>query len=245
MNAIVLLAEDDPVSRVFLVEATAAFGLRCDAVGDGLEALQRARSARYDALLLDLNLPGCDGVEILATLRADASALSRHAPALALTADDSAQTAQRLLAAGFAAVANKPIGFDPLAHALRELGLGIAQSASNDVAAGRDEPLPTPWDDTQALSAAGGNHDIVAALRTMMRAELPDQRASIAAALKRGDATAARAELHRLRASCGFCGAAALALSTDALHLALADGNDVSSVATRFFADLDQVVLSA
>lgn len=243
MNAVVLLAEDDPVSRVFLTEALTSFGLRCDAVGDGLDALQRARATRYDALLLDLNLPGCDGTHILAALRGDAAALSCHAPALALTADDSTHAAQRLLAAGFAAVANKPIGFDRLAWVVRDLGLSVAENASTVAAASHAPPQsPTPWDDTQALSAAGGNQDIVAALRTMMRADLPTQRVAIATALQRGDAAAARGELHRLRASCGFCGATALALSTDALHLALADGNDIAAVSARFFADLDRLL---
>ena len=242
MNAVVLLAEDDPVSRVFLTEALASFGLRCDAVDDGMDAVQRARSVRYDALLLDLNLPGCDGMEILAILRADAAALSRLAPALALTADDSERTTQRLVTVGFAAVANKPIGFDRLAGALRELGLGITQCESIEIASDRAEPPLSPWDDAQALSAAGGSHDIVAALRTMMRAELPAQRASIAAALQRGDADAARAELHRLRASCGFCGATALASSTDALHAALSRDGDLAGSSNRFFADLDRLV---
>lgn len=242
MNAVVLLAEDDPVSRVFLVEALASFGLRCDAVADGAQALQQARVMRYDALLLDLNLPGCDGTQILATLRADSTAQSGRTPALALTADDSAQTAKRLRAAGFSAVANKPIGFDGLADALRTLGLHVEQAMAVAAANDPGQRLATPWDDTQALSAAGGNHDIVAALRTMMQAELPAQRATIAAALQRGDATAARAELHRLRASCGFCGAMALAQSTDALHLALAGDGDIAATTGRFFSDLDRLV---
>lgn len=244
MNAVVLLAEDDPVSRVFLVEALTSFGLRCDAMADGIEALQQARTTRYDALLLDLNLPGCDGTQILATLRADATAQSGRTPALALTADDAAQTTQRLRAAGFAAVANKPIGFDRLAGALRDLGLHVGQARAAAALNDPGQTLVTPWDDTQALSAVGGNREIVAALRTMMKAELPTQRATIAAAVQRGDATAARAELHRLRASCGFCGAMALAQSTDALHLALAGDGDVADMAELFFSDLDRLVAS-
>ena len=98
----------------------------------------------------------------------------------------------------------------------------------------------SPWDDAQALSAAGGNRGIVDALRGMMLDELPRQRDLIDSALQRRDASAARHELHRLRASCGFCGATALALSVDALYAALAHAGDAD--ASEFFADVDRLL---
>ena len=245
MNAVVLLAEDDPVSRAFLAEALATLGLDCDAVDDGLAALRRASERRYDALLLDLNLPGCDGDGILAALRGDASAASHEAPALVLTADDAMQTAQRLRSMGFDGVANKPLGIERLAMALHALGLPVATmpSAEDKVTGTADIAGAAPvWDDAQALSAAGGNQEIVIALRGMMRTELPLQRATIVSAHSRGDAGSMRAELHRLRASCGFCGAAALALSTETLQEALLGQRDVPGSFERFLADVDRLL---
>lgn len=239
MNAAVLLAEDEPVSRAFLIEALATFGLRCDAVADGLEALEQASRVRYDALLLDLNLPGCDGIAIVQSLCADAHAASHATPALALTADDTAATRHRLLDAGFSDVACKPIAMQALEAALQRLGL--ATSRPRPLAADSGSTLPdSPWDDAQALSAAGGNRGIVDALRGMMLDELSRQRDLIDSALQRGDASAARHELHRLRASCGFCGATALALSVDALYAALAHAGDAD--ASEFFADVDRLL---
>jgi CheY-like chemotaxis protein/HPt (histidine-containing phosphotransfer) domain-containing protein len=200
----VLVAEDDAVSAIFLQEALQSLGLSCTLATDGDVALALARRTRFSALLLDVHLPGRTGPEILAAIRADAGAASRHAPALALTAELGAERAQALRAAGFDAVGSKPLPLAQLAALLRELRLDVAAL-----------PLPAagaaaPWDDARALSAVGGKHDIVARLRGLMLAELPQQRRVLADAFAARRNDLARAELHRLRASCGFCGALAL-----------------------------------
>lgn len=240
MNVAVLLAEDEPVSRLFLVEALTSLGVRCEAVEDGNEAVRRACDTRFDALLLDLNLPGCNGVELLACVRANADAASRDAPALALTADDDDATRRRLLDAGFAAVATKPIGVARLAETLAVLGLSVGEGTH--VVADRAASTTQLWNDDAALAAAGGNRDIVETLRGMLRAELPGQRQRIAAALERNDIDAARGELHRLQASCGFCGAPRLAASSGALHAALLQGRDHREAAETFLRDVDDTL---
>jgi DNA-binding response OmpR family regulator len=55
-----------------------------DSVGDGREALQRIRGARYDLLILDLQLPGADGLTVCAEVRA--SRATRDIPVVMLTA---------------------------------------------------------------------------------------------------------------------------------------------------------------
>src|SRR5690606_4279866 len=104
-----LLAEDDPVSRSFL-HAVLSTGHRVDAVADGTAALRQAREHAYALLLLDVNLPGLRGPEVLQQLRAaPADAASARATTLALTADDDPATRITLLGQGFAAVLGKPI----------------------------------------------------------------------------------------------------------------------------------------
>lgn len=203
----VLLAEDEPVSRAFLLDALRALGRRCDAVGDGRTALAQANARRYDLLLLDLDLPGLRGEALLAQLRAASGAASRDTPAIALTADPDPALHHVLRRQGFAAVGTKPLALAALARLL-------------DVVA---EPGAPRWDDAAALRATHGDSGILAALRRLMLEDLPRQRRSVVDAAARGETGAARAELHRLRAACGFCGAAALAARTEALDAALDD----------------------
>ena len=63
-----------------------------------------------------------------------------------------------------------------------------------------------------------GSAAAAAALRSLFLAELPGQRDAVLAACDRNDAAALIAQLHRLRASCGFAGAARLATAVDGLR---------------------------
>jgi HPt (histidine-containing phosphotransfer) domain-containing protein len=67
------------------------------------------------------------------------------------------------------------------------------------------------WDDAAALTALKGEQAHVDALRRLFLDELPAQRQAVLAALAAGDIERAGRDLHRLRASCGFVGAARLA----------------------------------
>ena len=79
------------------------------------------------------------------------------------------------------------------------------------------------WEDRDALAAIGGNAAALAKLRRMLLQELPGMQAQLAAAQERGDAGAVAALVHKLRASCGFTGAARLQGALEALALAPLD----------------------
>src|SRR6187397_513262 len=79
-----LVVEDDPdiVELVTLYLSKEGFGV--DSVNDGREGLQRIRGGRYDLLILDLQLPGIDGLTICAEVRA--APATRDTPVVMLTA---------------------------------------------------------------------------------------------------------------------------------------------------------------
>jgi CheY-like chemotaxis protein len=74
---------------------------------DGPAALQGVPSLLPDVILMDISLPGMDGVEVLSRLRREARL--RHIPAIALTAHAMDGDRERLLAAGFDDYVAKPI----------------------------------------------------------------------------------------------------------------------------------------
>lgn len=65
-----LIVEDEPAIRTGLVDVFLYHGFEVEAVEDGLRGLARARSGRFDLLLLDVMLPGLDGFGVLAAIRA-------------------------------------------------------------------------------------------------------------------------------------------------------------------------------
>ena len=77
-----LLAEDDAMLGASMHKALKLAGFQVDWVRDGPTALARSRAEPYDALLLDLGLPGQDGLQVLQTLRQGA----HHLPVLIVSA---------------------------------------------------------------------------------------------------------------------------------------------------------------
>lgn len=237
-----LLAEDDPVNRAFLCEALALLGWQVDAFETGERAAAAAIAQGFDVLVLDLNLPGDDGIATLRHIRNLDSHASADAPALALTADHCPERHQGLRRQGFDAVATKPLSLAQLAQALA--GLGFCADAPLPSSDGEDAApagAPPTWDDAPALAAVAGNRATLAALRKLMLDDLPAQRDRILAARQ---AQAARDDLHRLRAACGFCGAAALMHAVTALERA-APGPASEAALDRFARTVAQTLATS
>jgi two-component system response regulator RegX3 len=83
MSTRILVVEDEPAIAEAVSYALADAGFDVDAVGDGTEALDKARRRRYDLMILDLLLPGLHGTEVCRTLRAESDL-----PIVMLTASD-------------------------------------------------------------------------------------------------------------------------------------------------------------
>jgi len=67
----VLVVDDDPIARELIERSLTREGLKIEAATTGLEALQRARELRPDAITLDVMMPGMDGWAVLSALKAD------------------------------------------------------------------------------------------------------------------------------------------------------------------------------
>ncbi len=215
--AAILLAEDDPVSGLFLEEALSAVG-EVETASDGATALARAQRRRFDLLVLDVRLPGLPGPTVLARLRADPQAASRHTPALALSADLDPATLRQLAAAGFEEALSKPLDLAAL-HGAARRWLGDVHT-----------PLLI---DRDALAALGGRPDLLQRMRQLFADELPPTRERIASALAAGRRAEVLDLLHRLRAGCGFCGAPALEEAVGRLERALQQGLGIERALER------------
>ena len=105
--ATVLIADDDPDSRAILRELLLFQGRAVLEAVDGLECVMMAVLRAPDLIVLDLLMPGMDGWQAAAVLKADPG--TRDIPILALTADVMPAHRERALLAGCDFVASKPI----------------------------------------------------------------------------------------------------------------------------------------
>jgi DNA-binding NtrC family response regulator len=109
-----LLADDEPLSRDFLREALTALGVRVVAVGDGSAALRELERRAFDYVFTDLQMPGVDGLGVLAQARQR----DPDVPVLLVTAHGTMNVAVRALRGGAADILEKPVSPDDLELAL-------------------------------------------------------------------------------------------------------------------------------
>lgn len=200
----VLLAEDDGISRDFLIDALERLPARVTAAVDGDQAIRLLGEEHYQLAILDRRLPRHDALSIREAVLAG-SGPNLATPMLALSADIDPELRQRFLAAGFIDLLAKPIAASVLRTAVRS-------ALPDDIAV---------WDAEQALAAANGNVEIVTRLRQLLLDDLPGQREQVLAALACNDRETAHDVLHRLKAACAFCGAARLAAACAAVDDAI------------------------
>jgi len=114
---LLLYVEDNP-ANLRLVEEIVAFrrDLRLLSAHDGHIGLQLARAHRPEIILMDLNLPGMSGFEVLRQLRADPETAS--IPVIALTANAMPRDIERGMAAGFHRYLTKPIDIEKFTEAI-------------------------------------------------------------------------------------------------------------------------------
>jgi len=210
----ILVADDDAISLHFLRSALEQLGCATVGASSLTEALAAAAENSFDLLLLDRNMPGGGGMDLLAALRERGVV----APAVATSAEITDSTRARLHAAGFAACIEKPVTLARLGEILRPWL--------------RDVDI-SPLDDAAGLAAIGGDQQALRALRTMLASELVMLRDDVEQNTIAPDVLLDR--LHRLRASCGFCGAPKLAGAAAAFEQALrANAPDTSDQRGNF-----------
>ena len=118
----ILVAEDNVVNRRVVQLMLEKLGYQADMVGSGLDAVNRSNSNPYDVILMDVRMPGMDGMEASRRIRAE---LPRHAQPciIALTANAMQEDHEACLRAGMDDFLAKPVQ-------LRELGAALERAAA-------------------------------------------------------------------------------------------------------------------
>lgn len=149
----ILIAEDEEQIGVFVRRGLQDAGFTTESVATGPEALKQAVSGSFDLMVLDLGLPGMDGMEVLARLRTQGSTL----PVVILTARDTVGDTVAGLQGGADDYLGKPFAFDELLARVRlRLRAAAAPSTPDSLRAGpvcldlrtrRIRVEPGPWQD--------------------------------------------------------------------------------------------------
>jgi two-component system, cell cycle response regulator DivK len=115
---LILIVEDNEKNRKLERDVLQFHGFRTAEAETGEEGVRLARESAPALILMDIQLPGINGIEALRQLRADLR--TRTIPVIAVTASAMMQDRQKIMAAGFDGYQSKPINVKDFVAAVRQ-----------------------------------------------------------------------------------------------------------------------------
>ena len=116
-NELILVVEDNEKNRKLVRDVLNFKGYRLAEAETGEDGVRLARELRPDLILMDIQLPGINGITALAQIREDPAL--RHIPVIAVTASAMTHDRQKIMASGFDGYQSKPINVKDFLAAVR------------------------------------------------------------------------------------------------------------------------------
>ncbi len=104
-----LVAEDNRFNQTLLSRLLEAAGASVTLANDGLEAMKHCEQHLYDVLIVDLHMPGLNGLQLSSAIRASKEHLNNTTPIVLLTADVQSKQESEILESGVSSISYKPI----------------------------------------------------------------------------------------------------------------------------------------
>jgi two-component system sensor histidine kinase RpfC len=217
-----LVVEDNPINQKVTRRILEHAGHRVTVVGSGEDALDALDAGTFDVMIVDINMPGMSGLELI-KLQRIAELGDRRLPIVALSADATPETRKACEDAGGDVYLTKPIEPARLLAALSDLTRGVAGADKVAAADGADrvtsifshpryraEPSAAiNWQVIQGLTGFGDAEFVIETVDEYVvntQALIAEIRVAVAA----GDVSAFRAAVHALRGTSGNVGAEGL-----------------------------------
>ena len=128
----VLLVEDNAVNRELIATLLSPFDIELDTACDGAEAVEAVGRQRYDAILMDMQMPVMDGLTATRRIRDLADRAAAATPIIAMTANVLPEQVARCHEAGMNDHIGKPINLPRLLEALERWSSGGGEAAEAD-----------------------------------------------------------------------------------------------------------------
>lgn len=200
----VLVVEDDTTNRTLICRMVEVIGGQATGVGDGAAAAQLLESTLFDVVLMDIHLPGLDGVATTRRIREQrGEPIDHRLPIVAMTGSSGWTDPQLMLTSGFDATLPKPMTLADLHGCLAALG---GRADPETVAAGE----PALNDDAlAALILDIGDEELVRETLHTYLTELPHRVAAMD--LDGADQSQTREAAHSLKSASAMLGATRMA----------------------------------
>jgi CheY-like chemotaxis protein len=169
-------------------------GHRVQLTADGRETLSLAEGGGFDLLLLDIHMPGLDGLGVVRAIRERERAAGGHLPVIALTARSRKEDRERCLAAGMDDFLTKPVATEALLAAIDRLVPTPSASRAHGAEAGERGGLLDP---AAVLTACGDDAEGLRRTVEDFQTYAPARLAEVGDALRDRDAPRLRQAAHK------------------------------------------------
>ncbi|MDB5033385.1 MAG: rpfC [Chlorobi bacterium] len=218
----VLVAEDNPVNQLLARRVLEKDGHAVVVAENGLLALDLLLAGTFDLVLMDVQMPELDGLQVTRMVRERERASGGHVIIIAMTAHALKGDRERCLEAGMDGFIPKPIRFPKLFELMEEL------TAKDDLPAGA---IPA-FDRPQALAQTGGDVDLMRDLYDLFVSGSAERIEEIRGAIASGAFSAVEFAAHKLKGSMTVFAAGPACALADELETMARDGDLTNAGAT-------------
>lgn len=233
----VLAVDDNPANLKLVNVFLENIGVIPTLAQSGYEALQLCREQTFDLILMDLHMPGIDGIETAIQIRASDGA-NATIPIVALSAHILINEQDNIREAGMNDFLPKPIDENSLRASIYKWTHSGFRSQDKDqkVEVASDQDLKTiDW--TLCLKLAGNKEDLAQEMLDMLVTGLPTDHTNISHSYTDHDFTSLRNHVHRLHGACCYVGVPKLKSIAKALETAII--NSDTELVDKLINDLD------
>ena len=195
----VLVVDDEPVNREIVAAMLRRWGHAAMFAQSGEEALEALRLKVFDAVLMDVQMPGLSGVEVTRRIRSSSDATLATIPVIGVSARAGATDRSRCLDAGMDDYVAKPVAPRDLFEALERVA-GSMPVEYDDEADDREEPLVATAD---LLARVDGNAELARKVAALFVEDAPRMLALLQEAKEKRDAEAVSKVAHRMKGAIG------------------------------------------
>ena len=204
----ILVAEDNSVNQRLAARVLEKEGHSVTIAGSGQAAVDLFDERPFDLILMDIQMPGLDGLQATARIRDKERGSARHVPIVAMTAQAAESDRLRCLESGMDAYVTKPVHVPSLLKMIESVGGG--GKSMNTELAGEDthvETLLRQLDESLALSRVGGDVELLKEVIGLFLGDYPSTFEKIKSAVAASDARALEHSAHSLKGSVSTFGA--------------------------------------
>ncbi len=204
----ILLAEDNPVNQSVAVRTLQRLGHSVVVANNGRDALSLLQTAKYDLVLMDIQMPEMDGFTATQEIRKLEKRTGNHLPIIALTAHAMKGDRERCLEAGMDGYVAKPITARELTQVIAAVRPPHAMPNASTEAPPRTVPtIPTiHWNPSHVLEQLGGDEQLFQEVIGILVSQAPKQIADLRAGIAQGNAEAVERSAHSLKGELGYFG---------------------------------------